>query len=277
MPAEISQILALITHGNAYLAGDESVLEQFKNHPTLQFCREISFVGLDMSGEPSVVYEGIQKWFAYLKQDGVTKLTYNHIGKERSEWVGINGEKSYMSPRMTAGFVGGNGENSIMTWYKDGGVKWKVGYFHNEEAKKVEETWDVVYASQPIKELNKPEDIDLSKTKKRLEDALNKVLALCEKEGEDLFRKRFVNAKQALTTEVFSSENSIFNLKIYPKGDNSPLEQKQLIEAACQAFVFGGMGSWNDIGVEDAHAKEYNEVSDELYDCLWPAFLAINT
>jgi hypothetical protein len=40
---------------------------------------------------------------------------------------------------------------------------------------------------------------------------------------------------------------------------------KLLVAAASKAWVFGWMGSWNDMGFEDkAEQQEYDEVSREL-------------
>jgi hypothetical protein len=44
---------------------------------------------------------------------------------------------------------------------------------------------------------------------------------------------------------------------------------------ACQtAWVFGGMGSWNDMGFERGEGDEYNRVSDNLFRLLTDAIPA---
>ncbi len=44
------------------------------------------------------------------------------------------------------------------------------------------------------------------------------------------------------------------------------LDARQLLAMASRAWVFGGMGSWNDIGFTDAaRNEEYRRVSQELY------------
>lgn len=56
-----------------------------------------------------------------------------------------------------------------------------------------------------------------------------------------------------------------------PPSDSLPdtgfgLEARQLMASATRAYVFGGMGSWNDLGWEDAARNaEYNRVSGALY------------
>jgi hypothetical protein len=47
------------------------------------------------------------------------------------------------------------------------------------------------------------------------------------------------------------------------------LEARQLIAGCTHAWVFGGMGSWNNLGFSDkALQVEYNRLSDDLYDCV---------
>jgi hypothetical protein len=44
------------------------------------------------------------------------------------------------------------------------------------------------------------------------------------------------------------------------------LEARRLVAAAVRSWVFGGMGSWNDIGFSDpALLSVYNSVSEDLY------------
>ena len=57
-----------------------------------------------------------------------------------------------------------------------------------------------------------------------------------------------------------------------------PLEAKQLLGAVLAAWVFGGMGSWNDLGLFDGNdQQEYTELSDELFVLLNQAIsVAVN-
>jgi hypothetical protein len=41
-----------------------------------------------------------------------------------------------------------------------------------------------------------------------------------------------------------------------------------MLDAAQSAWVFGGMGSWNDMGFDGADAKEYERVSEQLFSVL---------
>jgi len=41
-----------------------------------------------------------------------------------------------------------------------------------------------------------------------------------------------------------------------------------MLKAATHAWVFGGMGSWNDLGFEGDTRKEYDRVSEGLFQVL---------
>jgi hypothetical protein len=54
------------------------------------------------------------------------------------------------------------------------------------------------------------------------------------------------------------------------------LEQRQLLAAATQAWVFGGMGSWNDIWLEDeSQAERMEQLTKQLYTAVMGALVAV--
>ena len=47
------------------------------------------------------------------------------------------------------------------------------------------------------------------------------------------------------------------------------LEARQILASAAQAYVFGGMGSWNELGFQQIETqKEYEKVTKELYEAI---------
>ena len=52
------------------------------------------------------------------------------------------------------------------------------------------------------------------------------------------------------------------------RGGRLPLDARQILGAAQAAWVFGGMGSWNDLGFEGHAQDEYTALSDELFSLL---------
>lgn len=65
-----------------------------------------------------------------------------------------------------------------------------------------------------------------------------------------------------------------YNPDLAPEG--LPLESRQLLAAAVKSWVFGGMGSWNDIAYSDAaRGAEYDQRTDELYRSVLAAIIAV--
>jgi hypothetical protein len=68
-----------------------------------------------------------------------------------------------------------------------------------------------------------------------------------------------------------------FHRDIAPRGSLS-LQAEQLLGAAQAAWVFGGMGSWNDLSFEAEAGERYTQLSDALYHHLnLAAVAAANT
>lgn len=66
-----------------------------------------------------------------------------------------------------------------------------------------------------------------------------------------------------------------YNPDIAPDGALT-LERRQLLASAVQAWVFGGMGSWNDVWLEDeSQMGEMAHVSDRLYGAVMDALVAV--
>ena len=51
--------------------------------------------------------------------------------------------------------------------------------------------------------------------------------------------------------------------------------RRRLMAAACQAYVFGGMGSWNDIWFDGDAGAEYEVVTRSLYQAVMSAVDAV--
>ena len=69
----------------------------------------------------------------------------------------------------------------------------------------------------------------------------------------------------------------VYHGDIAPKG-LLPKSAYQLLTAAQAAWVFGGMGSWNDLGFQGQDQQTYDKLSEELYQLLNAAIVqATNT
>jgi hypothetical protein len=81
---------------------------------------------------------------------------------------------------------------------------------------------------------------------------------------------RFDRARAA----AVSAERYPGDLDALPEVAYSP-QSRRLLTIAARAWVFGGMGSWNDLSFEDRDAQgRYEKVSEDLYRSVLAALVA---
>lgn len=105
-----------------------------------------------------------------------------------------------------------------------------------------------------------------------LDRALGAVMAFASSHGLGNWLGRFTVARGQLSTEAPLLP---YHPDIAPPGSLSP-QQHRLLAAAMHAWVFGGMGSWNDLGFDDEQERgELARSTRMLYDAIMAAFLAV--
>jgi hypothetical protein len=147
-------------------------------------------------------------------------------------------------------------------------ARWLVGNREDPERK----IWDVSYRRVDQGRAHLPfASESLSALKNDLEGVLSRIDAFATRKSLESFASKFQAAKNVL----FSAKplSKTYHSDLAPTSD-IPLEAKQLLAAAQLAWVFGGMGSWNDMGFEGRDQIEYVRISDELYSLLHRAICA---
>ncbi len=104
--------------------------------------------------------------------------------------------------------------------------------------------------------------------KEKLGESLNNISEFAEDSGLTDWHTVFKKALSKLTSNEPGQD--YYNPKIHP--DNYPLFSRQLLFAACCAWVFDGMGSWNDTLNS---TEQYDRVSEDLYDSIIQAIIAV--
>jgi hypothetical protein len=104
--------------------------------------------------------------------------------------------------------------------------------------------------------------LDLTECVVDLRNALENAELFARKAYVDFWADWFVNA----TTQLDQMEPvPPFHPNLLPKTGYN-LKSRQAMAAAVQAFVFGGMGSWNDLSFSDEELQnEYVQVTRNLY------------
>lgn len=270
MQGPIAQIIALTLYGNAAVQGHSQGVEDFfPSNSTFTFCEYVKFVDLSnvngMLKETSFA-ETPNAWINKIKDDGVSalRLIYGPSGDEN------------ISDRMLVGFVGGGGRWLIETISPTGSdyweARWEVGNRDHPEKR----IWQVTYGRVAAKQTTRPVNARrIGQIKADLSSKLKDIAAFARQHNLDGFANAFDNGYAALHSD--NPNNEVYHKDISPKEFLS-LEANQLLAASQAAWVFGGMGSWNDMGFEGADQQKYERLSDELYQLLNESYLvAVNS
>ena len=272
MKGTIAQIVALTTWGNAAL--DELVLLDgasfYPSNSTFVFCEYVKFVDVRKNGaaweEVSYASDPLA-WFKRIRQEGTYTLRLIH---GPSNGVRIGSQK--VPDRMLAGFIGGGGRWLIEA-VKPGEsdyweARWEVGERDREDQKIWRVTYGRIAANAPSSEWGRRDSAE--EVKRALAANLSKIAEFARVHNEERFAKVFDSALVCLTSP--RPLEGLFHADITPKNVLAKVSE-QLLGAVITAWVFGGMGSWNDLGFEGDDQVQYGELSEELYRLLNLAIL----
>jgi hypothetical protein len=250
MNGPIAQIVALTIHGNAVLTG-RPIPTFFPDNSTCRYCDEVTFAA---SGSKSTVPTP-NEWFAFLRGERTRGLRL--IYKPQN--------KPMISDRMSAGFVGGGGAWSIEAvagsasthWVGD----WKVWDQHAPEQR----IWKVAYRNIAAGPMATSPVQDPAPTTQRLLASLRAIRAFSHREKCDPFTGLFDQAIDTLSGPAHQCHG--YHRDLSPAGFLNA-DSVMLLDAAQPAYVFGGMGSWNDLGFHREKQEEYERLSQDLFDAL---------
>jgi len=255
MNGPIAQLVALTCHANSFLAGAAGPWKFFPDNSTCKFCDRISFVEVKKSllGKTSerTLAENPDAWFSYLlgrKASGV-----RIIRQSRND--------PRISDRMSAGFVGGGGQwmlgvscpTATDYWI----ARWEVWNQNAPEQRIWRVTYGLVARDQapPAAAPNKSDVLTA------FESALIRIHAFSSKNNCGGFTECFARALQSLSERTAIHG---YHKDLYCPGSLSR-SSEAMLDAAQSAWVFGGMGSWNDMGFDGEEGREYEEASEGLF------------
>ncbi|WP_283195725.1 hypothetical protein [Rhizobium sp. AN80A] len=254
MNGTVAQLAALACHGNAHLKNG-GVPSFFPSNSTCKFCDEISFVVFKRSFFGKVKEKEIAStpddWFEYLtgKNAKSLKLAYSPQSSSATD------------DRMSAGFVGGGGRWGIEVLLPNDKseywvARWQV-WNQNAPERRI---WRVTYAMVSTGKTPRDGALPIRNVTDALERSLEEIHSFSERNNCGGFTEAFAKALDTLR----SGNKHGYHQDISRDGLLS--KEAELILDACQsASVFGGMGSWNDMGFDGAEQAEYERVSDQLF------------
>ena len=259
----IAQLVALACHGNASLLGGAPSSNLLGTNSTCQFCEYVRFVriGKTWLGKPKEVpvADSPEAWFSWLRSQDASGIRLEHQPSKDPQ----------LPDHMSAGFVGGGGQTGLTV--RRGGAldiwlaRWEVG----DQQAANRRIWRVTYGliatlSRTAFATPSPQEARI-----RLEQALRDIRDFAVAEHSEFFVRCFDAALASLTDH---SQRNGYHRDLYPEGTLS-MTSTALLDAVQPAWVFGGMGSWNDQCFENT-PHEYARVSTQLYDAVLDAIRA---
>jgi hypothetical protein len=255
MQTPIARIVALTCHANAKLRGLR-IPTMGPDHSTMKFVASSEFL---VSGP------------------------WTCVARDESEFLGVGGEHDYLRtcearsahldwsdegaarPYRTAGSVGGGGLWTMTTYCANGeALQWRTREQIGDRAAKDGRIWRTTTYVAWVDGTEPPAVVPPALA----ERALRAQLVLAEKyaaEHAPQFAGNFVRALRSL-----DGKRSGHHQDLVPPG---ALEETamRIIDAVQVAWVFGAMGSWNDMGEPTG---DFEKVSDTLHRTLIAVLVA---
>lgn len=190
----------------------------------------------------------------------------------RGLWLHYADSKKWLDDRLTVGFVGG-GPRWIIEAVRDGGSDlWEGGDSLGDRKASDGKIWNSGYMriatgwSEPLPAQRPPRE-----TMQALDSTLAQIETFARDEKIDNFADNFRDARNFLKN---AHASGLDRDELLAFADFS-VEAKQLWAAVGSAWVFGGMGSWNDMSFDGAKNELYDKLSAALFAQLNEAIAAV--
>jgi len=265
MIGSVAQIVALVSHGNHFLRSGK--VDHF--HPdnsTFQFCNNVDFRlqthrRLFIGESISVIANDPQIWFQYLRETKCDRLNFSYRHSDRNGSLGDHN---------LTGLVGGGGEWSIEAIYGKSCAQWGSYWQVTDRKRSDQKIWTITYFSDGSRREPAPFN-SIHSSRETIVQALNEIIDFANTQSETAFIPYFEKALRSLDSNEPEGDFYHRDLLIGP----ITLETRQLFYAAAHAWVFGGMGWWNDRYFEDSETqKSFESITAGLYDAINDAYSA---
>lgn len=267
MTGTLEQVIALAAYGNDFLKNGTDQTA-FDTHLMFQYCNTVDFRELNLQHDESkpedtIVAEKPSDWFKYLKNDGCKYLRLYFQG---------SADQSMAADHKLAGMVGGGGTWAIEAVYINYSNFWVSRWEVNNQNTKDNKVWTVNYGRTLEHQRTADEQIDIENVKTILGEVLTEIAEFAYDQNLENWGETFERANNVLND--LAPEQQYYDQTLIPV-QNYSLAARQILFAAGSAWVFGGMGSWNDQGFATQEANEtYDTLSADLYNMIGEAVIA---
>jgi hypothetical protein len=250
--------LMLVAAGNAFMAGRD-MSGFWPDAPTFKFMKLCEFrlppaSGNDADEYPLVASDPME--FFQLQKANFGGYRLRHTIRKR----GPN-QQTDTPDRMLAGFVGGGPRFLIEAVGQFNSELWEGFHRLGDRNDPERRIWLCTHIMQGMVPVKDAQPVGLSEALSDLRVALPEIEAYAREQKYDNFADCFARAREALDGKPDTDAEWVEGLVRYTGFDERRLG---VLQAINHAWVFGGMGSWNDTG----GGERYDEVSERLYNAL---------
>jgi len=255
MTGTVAQLVALTSHGNAFLRGRPTNLF-FPQNSTFQFCNTVEFLQLNpdkVGFTEELLADSPPKWLDFLKSKNCARLKLSHLTTSNPQ----------APDHKLAAFIGGGGRWLIESVYKIDADFWEARWQANKPTDPNKQIWRVSYGAVARNTKRTADSIqNLTFIKRQLAEILKCICDFARKHQLDNFAACFQGGLNCLADN--HALEKTYHKDLVPAGWYST-EAEQILAAVSTAWVFGGMGSWNDLGFDGEDNKLYEDLSAQLY------------
>ncbi len=257
MNGELAQLVCLASYGTAWLAGDGTADPPDLQHQnsTFRFVGTLEFV--DPGTGPTLTT--VRDWLLLLRSRGTRRL-----------WLVIADPKPRpaawgpVDEHLMVAFVN-TGAWTLLATSDTDATMWRRTWVPGHPDAPDRRVWGVRYDAQPVA-AEVPTPTSVEQASRALTEVMTRARVFSAREDMDRWVKHFDGV---LAGDDRDLEFSDMLSPAYP-----PAAQR-LARSANGAWVFGGMGSWNDEGFADEQVNAtYQDISRTLYLAVLQALVA---
>jgi hypothetical protein len=265
---ELAQVIALAAHGSAWLSGITTgpppPLEN--GNSTFQYVRRVRFELRRSSFRPATSASDVGGWL-----EGAREREIDRYWLSIPEPGAATTDGHEVPDRMLVAFAGAGRWFLVGTSREQSRELWRASWAVGDEEAPDQRIWNVEYRGEPLADAGSPLRPEISASAERLIGALEEIEVFARRQRLGDWADWFADARQLGAVEHAQPP---FHPDMLPAlGFAKPA--RRLLAMATRAWVFGGMGSWNDHVFEARKEEdEYNRLSAKLYSAVLGAFVA---
>lgn len=241
MNGTLAQSAALVAHGNAWLGAPDATSrpDDFElTNSTFQYVRSVRFDGSHNGGRPAAT-TSVGSWIGEVIDAGIGRLS--------------------LIARGASGGVLGHAENTSTAWYPT----WTVNRDGVDPKDLKSRIWEVQYAAATHASRVELVSPNVGAATEALHAALLSAREFARHERAlETFASWFDRALELRTSDDPAIE---YHPDLLPAIGYS-IDARRLMAMGVRAWVFGGMGSWNDVVIRDQDLKDtFIRITEHLY------------